>query len=148
MYSIYYTCLWSVYFGRVSFWRFLWRAGSYFLFCVGLRCVGCRAGTIYWSVGLEKVAGLYGFFLGLCCGGYGTVYLSAGWGWAAGLYSFLVFCQPCVYKLLILFLFVTGGGGRVRTRRAMSPYWSKRSWSIAGWIWRPVSRSTSLMCGL
>jgi hypothetical protein len=26
-------------------WEFLWRAGSY-IFCVGLRCVECRVGTI------------------------------------------------------------------------------------------------------
>ena len=38
MYSICYTCLWSVYFGRVSFWRFLWRAGSYFLLCGAPLC--------------------------------------------------------------------------------------------------------------
>ncbi len=30
--------------------------------CVWVRCVECRAGTIYLSVGLEWVAGLYGFF--------------------------------------------------------------------------------------
>ncbi len=60
----------------------------------------------------------------------------------------VIFVVFVFYKLLILFLFVTDGGGRVRTRRAMSPCWSRRSWSIAGWIWRPVSRSTSLMCGL
>jgi len=30
-------------------------------------------------------------------------------------------------KLLILFWFITGGGGRIRTRRAMSPCWSRRS---------------------
>jgi hypothetical protein len=75
VYSIYYTCLWSVYFGRVSFWRFLWRAGSYFLFCVGLRCVGCRAGTIYLSASLGRVAGLYRFFLLLGSVVAGTVRL-------------------------------------------------------------------------
>jgi hypothetical protein len=31
VYSMYYTCLWFVYFGRVSSWRFHWRVGSYFL---------------------------------------------------------------------------------------------------------------------
>ena len=76
----------------------------------------------------------------LCCGEYGTIYLSAGRKWAAGLYIFssCIICQPCVYKLLILFLFVTGGGGRVRTRRAMSHCWSKRSRSIAGWIFSRI----------
>jgi hypothetical protein len=52
------------------------------------------------------------------------------------------------YDLLNLFCFVTDGGGRIRTRRAMSPCWSRHSWSIARWIWRPVSRNTSPMCGL
>ncbi len=124
---------------------------GHIFFCVELRCVGCRAGTIYLSACLEWVAGLYRFFFfGLCCGEYGTIYLSSGRGWAAGLYRFSsgVICWSCGSKLLILFWFITGGGGRVRTRRAMSPCWSRRSWSIAGWIWRPVLRSTSLMCGL
>ncbi len=31
--------------GVLGPWEFLWRAGSY-IFCVGLRCVECRAGTI------------------------------------------------------------------------------------------------------
>ncbi len=38
--------------GVLSPWEFLWRAGSY-IFCVRLRCVECRAGTI-----------LFGHFLG------------------------------------------------------------------------------------
>jgi hypothetical protein len=33
-----------------------------FSFCVGLRCVECRSGTIYLSASLGWVAGLYGFF--------------------------------------------------------------------------------------
>ena len=81
----------------------------------------CRSGTIYLGDSLGWMAGQYRFSsLWLCCGEYGTIYLSAGRGWAAGLYSFFsgIICHPCVYKLLILFLFITGGGGRVRTRRA------------------------------
>jgi hypothetical protein len=56
----------SVYFGSGFVGTFL--AGRVvFSFCVRLRYVECRAGTIYLSVGLEWVAGLYGFsFLGLC----------------------------------------------------------------------------------
>ncbi len=46
--------------GVLGPWEFLWRAGSYF-FCVGLRFVECRAGTIYLGVSLGWVAGLYGF---------------------------------------------------------------------------------------
>ena len=48
-------------FGVLGPWEFLWRARSY-IFLVWLRCVECRAGTIYLSVGLGWVAGLYGFF--------------------------------------------------------------------------------------
>ena len=60
-----------------------------FSFCVGLRCVECRSGTIYLSASWGWVAGLYRFFpLGLCCGGYGTIYLSAGRG--CGLFVFAV----------------------------------------------------------
>ena len=78
MYSMYYTCLWSVYFGRVSSWRFHWRAGSYFS-CVGLRCVECRAGTIYLSASLEWMAGLFRFSLfWRCCSGCGTVEMVGG----------------------------------------------------------------------
>jgi len=33
-------------FGVLGSWEFLWRAGSY-VSCVWLRCVECRAGTIY-----------------------------------------------------------------------------------------------------
>jgi hypothetical protein len=47
--------------GVLGPWGFLWRAGSSF-FCVGLRCVECRSGTIYLSASLEWVAGLYRFF--------------------------------------------------------------------------------------
>jgi hypothetical protein len=46
--------------GVLGPWEFLWRAGSYF-FCVGLRFVECRAGTIYFGVSLGWVAGLYRF---------------------------------------------------------------------------------------
>ena len=60
-----------------------------FSFCVGLRCVECRFGTIYLGASLGCMAGQYGFSsLWLCCGEYGTIYLSAGRGWPAGLYGF------------------------------------------------------------
>jgi hypothetical protein len=88
----------SVYFGRVSLWSFSGGPGHNF-FCVGLRCVECRSGTIYLSACLEWVAGLYRFsYSGLCCGEYGTIYLSTGQGWVAGLYRFSsgIICRPCV----------------------------------------------------
>jgi hypothetical protein len=66
--------------GVLSPWEFLWRAGSYVSFCVGLRCVECRAGTIYLSASLGWVVGLYRFSsFGLCCGGYGTIEMVGGW---------------------------------------------------------------------
>ncbi len=70
-----------------------------FSFCVGLRCVECRSGTIYLSASLGWVAGLYRFSsFGLCCGEYGTIYLSAGREWVAGLYRFssVIICRSCV----------------------------------------------------
>ncbi len=77
-----------------------------FFFCVGLRFVEYRAGTIYLSASLGWVAGLYRFSsFGLCCGGFGTTYLSASQGWVAGLYRFLslvLFIGLVFYKLLIL----------------------------------------------
>jgi hypothetical protein len=47
----------------LGLWEFLWRAGSYFSSCVGLRCVECWAGTIYLSASLGWMAGLYRFSL-------------------------------------------------------------------------------------
>jgi hypothetical protein len=64
----------------LGLWEFLWRAGS-FSFCVELRCVECRAGTIYLGASLGWMAGLYRFsFLWLCCSGYGTIEMVGGGG--------------------------------------------------------------------
>ncbi len=59
----------SIYYSHLLFCLFWgWIVGTFlagrvvFSFCVRLRYVECRAGTIYLSVGLEWVAGLYGFF--------------------------------------------------------------------------------------
>ncbi len=57
-----------VYFGRAVSLGVSLAGRVIFSFCVGLRCVECRAGTIYLSVSLEWVAGLYGFFLVLFVG--------------------------------------------------------------------------------
>ncbi len=47
---------------------------GHFSFCVGLRCVECRAGTIYLSISLRWMAGRYRFsLLWLCCSGFGTI---------------------------------------------------------------------------
>ncbi len=51
----------SVYFGRAGFLGFSLAGRVIFFFCVGLRFVECRAGTIYLGVSLGWVAGLYGF---------------------------------------------------------------------------------------
>ncbi len=60
--SIYYTRLWSVYFGRAGSLGISLAGRVMFFFCVGLRCVECRSGTIYLSASRGWVAGLYGFF--------------------------------------------------------------------------------------
>ncbi len=64
VFIIYYTRLWFC-----LFWA-CWVPGGFlagrviFSFCVVLRCVECRSGTIYLSASLGWVAGLYGFFSG------------------------------------------------------------------------------------
>ncbi len=79
--SIYYNRLWFC-----LFWA-CWVSGSFsggpghIFLCVGLRCVECRAGTIYLSASLGSVAGLYRFSsFGFCCGGYGTTEIVGGCG--------------------------------------------------------------------
>ncbi len=77
----------SVYFGGWIPGNFL--AGRVmFSFCVGLRCVECRAGTIYLSVSLGWVAGLYRFFLLLGSVVVGTVRLKCGRVWSVFLAFF------------------------------------------------------------
>ena len=71
----------SVYFGRAGSPGVFLAGRVIFSFCVGLRCVECRSGTIYLSASRGWVAGLYRFFsLGLCCGGYGTIEVVGGCG--------------------------------------------------------------------
>ncbi len=53
----------SVYFGRAGSLGIFLAGRVKFSFCVGLRCVECRSGTIYLSASLGWVAGLYRFFL-------------------------------------------------------------------------------------
>ena len=68
-----------VYFGRAGSLGVFPAGQVIFSFCVGLRCVECRSGTIYLSASLEWVAGLYRFSsFGLCCGGYGTIEIVGG----------------------------------------------------------------------
>ncbi len=91
VFYLYYARLWFVYFGRVSPWRFLWRAGSYFSICMRLHCVESRAGTIYLSASLRWVAELYRFsLLRLCCSGYGTIEMAGGWS----VFHFTFFSVP------------------------------------------------------
>jgi hypothetical protein len=52
----------SVYFGRAVSLGVSLAGRVIFSFCVGLRFVECRAGTLYLGVSLGWVAGLYGFF--------------------------------------------------------------------------------------
>ncbi len=69
-----------VYFGRAGSLGVSLAGQVMFSSCAGLRCVECRAGTIYLSASLGWVAGLYRFFssFGLCCGGYGTIEMWEG----------------------------------------------------------------------
>ena len=53
----------SVYFGRAGSLGVSPAGRVIFSFCVGLRCVECRAGIIYLSASLGWVVGLYRFFL-------------------------------------------------------------------------------------
>ncbi len=69
----------SVYFGRAGSLGVSLAGRVMFSFCVGLRCVECRSGTIYLSASPGWVAGCTGFSsLGLCCGGYGTIEIVGG----------------------------------------------------------------------
>ncbi len=50
-----------IYFGRAGSLGVSLAGRVIFSFCVGLRFVECRAGTIYLGISLGSVAGLYGF---------------------------------------------------------------------------------------
>ncbi len=65
----------SVYFGRAGSLGVSLAGRVIFSFCVRLRFVACRAGTIYLGASLGWVAGLYGFFLLLGSVEVGTVRL-------------------------------------------------------------------------
>ncbi len=78
-----------VYFGRVSSLEVSLVGRVIFSFCLGLRCVECRAGTIYLSASLGWVAGLYRFFLPLGSVVVGTVRLKCGRVWSV--FFFIVF---------------------------------------------------------
>ncbi len=59
---IYYTRLWFCLFWACESLGVSLAGRVIFSFCVGLRCVECRSGTIYLSASLWWVAGLYRFF--------------------------------------------------------------------------------------
>ena len=106
VFYLYYTRLWFCLFWACESLEVSLAGRVIFSFCVGLRCVECRSGTIYLSASLEWVAGLYRFSsFGLCCGEYGTIYLSAGRDGWRGCTGFLLvlFVGLVFYKLLILF---------------------------------------------
>ncbi len=77
--SIYVFAFCHLKLGVLGPWEFLWRAGSY-IFCVCLRCVECRAGTILFGHFLGADGGTIQIFLfpWLCCSGYGTVEMVRG----------------------------------------------------------------------
>ncbi len=83
--------------GVLGPWEFLWRAGSY-IFCV-CDSVVWSAGPVQFYSGtfLERMAGLYRFFLflfWLCCSGYGTVEMVRG----GGLSSFSLSSVCCQFS--------------------------------------------------
>jgi ABC-type amino acid transport system permease subunit len=87
--------------GVLGLWEFLLAGRVIFSFCVGLRCVECRAGTIYLSASLGWVAGLYRFSsFWLCCGEYGTIYFSAGRGVCGGAVQVFFWCYLLVLCVL------------------------------------------------
>ena len=68
VFYLYYTRLWFCLFWACESLEVSLAGRVIFSFCVGLRCVECRAGTIYLSARLGWVAGLYRFFLVLFVG--------------------------------------------------------------------------------
>jgi hypothetical protein len=79
VFYLYYTRLWFCLFWACESLEVSLAGRVIFSFCVGLRCVECRSGTIYLSASLGWVAGLYRFSsFGLCCGGYGTIEIVGG----------------------------------------------------------------------
>ncbi len=73
VFYLYYTCLWFCLFWACESLEVSLAGRVIFSFCVGLRCVECRSGTIYLSASLGWVAGLYRFFLLLGSVVVGTV---------------------------------------------------------------------------
>ena len=61
LFYLYDTCLWFCLFWACESLEVSLAGRVMFSFCVGLRCVECRSGTIYLSASLGWVAGLYGF---------------------------------------------------------------------------------------
>jgi hypothetical protein len=85
----------SVYFGRAGFLGVVLAGRVMFSFCVGLRCVECRSGTIYLSVSLGGWRGCTGFFFSWALlGRYGTIEIVRG-VWSV----FLYFLQFAVCSL-------------------------------------------------
>ena len=158
----------------LDLWEFFWRAGSYFsCLCEAPLCgVSGRYNLLECWPGVGGGAVQVFSSLGLCCGGYGTIEIVGGLVCFSFLSSvcFLLFWRAVVcgrspflklvlfgtilvflvdfvfYKLLIFFLFVTGGIGRVGTWKTRSLCWSRRSWSTEGWTSRLALRSWSPMC--
>ncbi len=75
--------------------------------CVWLRCVECRAGTIYLRASLKWMAGLYGFFFLSGCVVAGTVRLKwwRGWSCFTAFFSLLLFLGGLMSAVGFLCLF-------------------------------------------
>ncbi len=83
--------------GVLGPWEFLWRVGSYmFPVCVTPLCEVPGRDNFYLGTVLERMAGLYRFFLFLwfCCSGYGTVEMVRG----GGPYFFLLSSVCCQFS--------------------------------------------------
>ncbi len=63
VFYLYYTRLWFCLFWACESLEVSLAGWVILSFCVGLRCVECRSGTIYLGASLGWVAGLYRFFL-------------------------------------------------------------------------------------
>ena len=92
--SIYYTCF-LLCLLLVCWVRENFSGGPGHRFCVGLRCVECRAGTLYLSASLEWMAGLYRFSLSwLCCSGCCTVEMVGGWSGFPFIFFYFAVSSP------------------------------------------------------
>ncbi len=98
VFNLYYTRLWFCLFWACKSLEVSLAGRVIFSFGVGLRCVECRSGTIYLSVSLGWVAGLYRFFFS------GALLWWVGYDWSSG------GCGPFVFAVFNLLSALLAGG--------------------------------------